>query len=63
MGFQIMIEIEAGGTSSKVSQLDEDGKVGAQIGGPGSFNQSNVDATSVMRGKLPGGSSTRTSAG
>jgi hypothetical protein len=44
MGFEIMIEIEAGGTSSKVSQFDEDGKVGAQIGGPGSFNQSNVDA-------------------
>jgi hypothetical protein len=44
MGFEIMIEIEAGGTSSKVSQLDEDGKVGAQIGGPGSFNQHNVDA-------------------
>jgi hypothetical protein len=44
MGFEIMIEIEAGGTSSKVSQFDEDGKVGAQIGGPGSFNQHNVDA-------------------
>ncbi len=26
MGFEIMIEIEAGGTSSKSSQLDEDGK-------------------------------------
>ena len=44
MGFEIMIEVEAGGTSSKLSQLDEDGKVGAQIGGPGSFNASNVDA-------------------
>jgi hypothetical protein len=44
MGFEIMIEIEAGGTSSKVSQFDEDGKVGAQIGGPGSFNAHNVDA-------------------
>jgi hypothetical protein len=48
MGFEIMIEIEAGGTSSKVNQLDEDGKVGAQISNPigpaGSFNQSNVDA-------------------
>ena len=32
MGFEIMIEVEAGGTSSKLSQLDEDGKVGAQIG-------------------------------
>ena len=28
MGFDIMIEIEAGGTSSKVSQFDEDGKLG-----------------------------------
>ena len=27
MGFEIMIEIEAGGTSSKVSQFDEDGKL------------------------------------
>ena len=48
MGFEIMIEIEAGGTSSKVSQFDEDGKVGAQISGTaapgGSFNQHNVDA-------------------
>jgi len=44
MGFEIMIEVEAGGTSSKLNQFDEDGKVGAQIGGPGSFNQSNVDA-------------------
>ena len=44
MGFEIMIEIEAGGTSSKVSQFDEDGKVGAQIGGAGSFNAHNVDA-------------------
>jgi len=43
-GFEIMIEIEAGGTSSKVNQFDEDGKVGAQIGGPGSFNAHNVDA-------------------
>src|SRR6476661_3677045 len=48
MGFEIMIEIEAGGTSSKVNQFDEDGKVGNQISGTaapgGSFNQSNVDA-------------------
>ena len=35
MGFDITIEIEAGGTSSKLNQFDEDGKVGAQIGGPG----------------------------
>ena len=44
MGFDITIEIEAGGTSSKLNQFDEDGKVGAQIGGPGSFNASNVDS-------------------
>jgi hypothetical protein len=46
MGFDITIEIEAGGTSSKVSQFDEDGKLGNQINGQvaGSFNQSNVDA-------------------
>ena len=31
MGFEIMIEIEAGATSSKVNQFDEDGKLGAQI--------------------------------
>jgi hypothetical protein len=46
MGFDITIEIEAGGTSSKVSQFDEDGKVGTQINGASaaSFNASNVDA-------------------
>jgi hypothetical protein len=47
-GFEIMIEIEAGGTSSKVNQFDEDGKVGGQISGSAapatSFNASNVDA-------------------
>src|SRR5947208_6138218 len=50
MGFEIMIEIEAGGTSSKVSQLDEDGKI-TQLGGivaplgtNVSWNSSNVDA-------------------
>jgi hypothetical protein len=54
MGFEIMIEIEAGGTSSKVNQFDEDGKLTAfvpsvnntttgPIGVP-SFNQHNVDA-------------------
>src|SRR5215831_12067172 len=55
-GFEIMIEIEAGGTSSKVSQFDEDGKLtafipnvnipgvaGGNVGIP-SFNQHNVDA-------------------
>jgi hypothetical protein len=48
MGFEIMIEVEAGGTSSKLNQFDEDGKVGNQISGTvgpgGSFNQSNNDA-------------------
>src|SRR5690349_9334061 len=46
MGFDITIEIEAGGTSSKVNQFDEDGKVGTQINGTlaASFNGSNVDA-------------------
>src|SRR5262245_55553624 len=47
MGFDITIEIEAGGTSSKLSQFDEDGKVGAQISGtttPASFNEANRDA-------------------
>jgi hypothetical protein len=44
MGFEIMIEIEAGGTSSKLNQFDEDGKVGGGIGGTASFNQHNVDA-------------------
>jgi hypothetical protein len=46
MGFEIMIEIEAGGTSSKLNQFDEDGKVGTQINGTGaaSFNASNVDS-------------------
>jgi hypothetical protein len=40
MGFEIMIEIEAGGTSSKVNQFDEDGKLTAFIPNPnvaGSF--------------------------
>jgi hypothetical protein len=46
VGFDITIEIEAGGTSSKVNQFDEDGKLGAQINGGfgASFNASNVDA-------------------
>jgi hypothetical protein len=46
MGFEIMIEIEAGGTSSKVSQLDEDGKIttASPLGNSISFNQPNVDA-------------------
>src|SRR4029078_1201867 len=34
MGFEIMLEIEAGGTSSKVSQFDEDGKNTAFIPNP-----------------------------
>jgi hypothetical protein len=46
MGFEITIEIEAGGTSSKASQFDEDGKVGTQINGAAaaSFQGSNVDS-------------------
>src|SRR5215831_13407954 len=56
MGFEIMIEIEAGGTSSKVSQFDEDGKLVAFIPNPNipgvaggnvgipSFNAHNIDA-------------------
>src|SRR5262249_10025368 len=48
MGFEIMIEIDAGGTSSKLSQFDEDGKLGGQITGGAapatSFNAHNVDA-------------------
>jgi len=50
MGFEIMIEIEAGGTSSKVNQLDEDGKLVSFIPNPGapvgipSFNAHNTDA-------------------
>src|SRR5262245_20295498 len=46
VGFDITIEIEAGGTSSKVSQFDEDGKLGAQINGGfgASFNAANSDA-------------------
>ncbi|MGE3702262.1 MAG: hypothetical protein AB7G08_26325 [Hyphomicrobiaceae bacterium] len=46
MGFEIMIEIEAGGTSSKVNQFDEDGKIAATsaLGNGVSFNQHNVDA-------------------
>jgi hypothetical protein len=50
MGFEIMIEIEAGGTSSKVNQFDEDGKLTAFIPNPGgaigvpSFNPHNADA-------------------
>src|SRR5215468_4892135 len=47
MGFEIMIEIEAGGTSSKVSQFDEDGKISTTgswgIGGMSSLNGGNAD--------------------
>src|SRR5499433_2230185 len=56
MGFEIMIEIEAGGTSSKVNQFDEDGKLvsfipNVNIGGTSpvvntgipSFNPHNTD--------------------
>src|SRR5262245_12514404 len=46
MGFEIIIEMEAGGTASKSSQFDEDGKVGTQINGAGaaSFNVPSVDS-------------------
>ena len=46
MGFEIMIEIEAGGTMSKVNQLDEDGKIAhtAPLGNNISFNPPNTDA-------------------
>ena len=53
MGFEIMIEIEAGGTSSKVNQFDEDGKLGMadrQLGGPAtSFNPATSTPTSATR--------------
>src|SRR5262245_5921658 len=46
MGFEIQLEIEAGGTASKVNQFDEDGKVGTQINGlaAASFNAGNTDS-------------------
>src|SRR4029079_6646328 len=45
MGFEIMIEIEAGGTSSKISQFDEDGKLSSFIPtSQPSFNSHNTDA-------------------
>ena len=50
MGFEIMLEIEAGGTSSKVNQFDEDGKISSAnpladtVGPAASFNGHNVDA-------------------
>ena len=66
MGFEIMIEIEAGGTSSKVNQFDEDGKVGAQIsnrwGRAAPSTSPTSTPTSATRAAWPGGSSTRTSA-
>jgi len=41
MGFEIMLEIEAGGTSSKASQFDEDGKLATFVpAGSPSFNGS-----------------------
>ena len=65
MGFEIMIEIEAGGTSSKVNQFDEDGKVGTQISGtagPAAPSTSPTSTpTSATHVAWPGGSSTRTS--
>jgi hypothetical protein len=46
MGFEIMIEIEAGGTSSKVSQLDEDGRISSTqpLSNFVSFAAGNTDA-------------------
>jgi hypothetical protein len=47
IGFQIVIGIQAGGVSNKLSQFDVDGKVSAQIGGNAgvkSLTGSNVDA-------------------
>ena len=46
MGFEIMIEIEAGGTSSKVSQVDEDGRISSTqpLSNFTSFHTGNVDA-------------------
>jgi hypothetical protein len=45
-GFDIMVEIEAGGTSSKVSQWNEDGAISAAspLGNGVSFNAGNQDA-------------------
>jgi hypothetical protein len=44
-GFEIMIELEGGGTSSKANQFDEDGKIStaAPLGNNVSFNGPNVD--------------------
>jgi hypothetical protein len=51
MGFEIMIEIDAGGTSSKANQFDEDGKVTTVVSGaiaPGaSFNAGSDSYTDV----------------
>jgi hypothetical protein len=46
MGFDIMVEIEAGGTSSKLSQFNEDGAIAATspLGNGVSFNAGNQDA-------------------
>jgi hypothetical protein len=41
-GFEIMIEIEAGGTSSKTSQFDEDGRI-SSTGGWGIANMSSLN--------------------
>ncbi len=54
-GFEIMIEIEAGGTSSKVSQWDEDGKVGTQINGTGSGLLQRQQRGRLLRRRSPGG--------
>jgi hypothetical protein len=45
-GFEIMLEIEGGGTGSKVNQFDEDGKIAATapLGNGISFNGPSIDA-------------------
>jgi hypothetical protein len=59
MGFNIEVEIEAGGTSSKLNQIDEDGKYSSSIltfsnsvnagSSTTSFNQGNIDSMVDMR--------------
>jgi hypothetical protein len=50
-GYEITFDIEAGGTSSKVSQIDEDGKIAhsSVAGNNISFNQHNVDSYFEIR--------------
>jgi hypothetical protein len=50
-GYEILVDIEAGGTSSKLSQLDEDGRIGqtSPAGNGASFNQHGVDSYFEIR--------------